>query len=70
MPGDLAWPEYYVEHQRVDFTEPIIDIIVSKDMIGGPPKKQRLVLFDGEMRSDLIVTLNGDVIQNMSYLLT
>ena len=48
MPDDLDWPEYHRENQRVQFTKPTIGIIVSKDMIGGPPKKQKLVLFNGE----------------------
>ena len=70
VPDDLQWPENHSENQRVQFTEPTIGIIVSKDMIGGPPKKQKLVLFNGEQRSDLRVAFGGTINTNMSELLT
>lgn len=70
VPEDIPWPQDHTEHQRVDFTNPVFQISVSEDLIGANPQKQKLVLFNGEQRSDLRVSIGESITMSMSDLLT
>lgn len=68
-PEDIPWPQDHTEHQRVDFTNPVFSITVSEDLIGNP-RRQKLVFFNGEWRSDLRVSIAGSITVNMSDIMT